>query len=68
MYSMIKRISYSELLLEQLPVLTASVLLAELLYKFHSFTLECLAFLTTWYVLDAAVKFIRGSDRDESAN
>jgi hypothetical protein len=27
---------------------------AELFYKFHSFTLECLAFLATWYVFDFA--------------
>jgi hypothetical protein len=27
--------------------------LAELFYKFHSFTLECAAFLATWYVLGA---------------
>lgn len=68
MYTMIKRISYSELVLEQLPVLTASVLIAEFLYKFHSFILECIAFLTTWYVLDAGVKFLRGINRNESAN
>ena len=26
---------------------------AELFYKFHSFILECAAFLVTWFVLDA---------------
>lgn len=60
MYTLIKRMSYSELLLEQLPVLTASLIIAELFYKFHSFTLECIAFLMTWYVLDASVKLLRG--------
>ena len=64
MYTLIKRISYSELVLEQLPVLTASLLIAELLYKFHSFILECVAFLATWYVLDASVKFFRGLKRN----
>jgi hypothetical protein len=29
-----------------------SLFIAELFYKFHSFTLECLAFLATWYVAD----------------
>lgn len=31
-------------------VLATSLLLAELFYKFHSFTLECVAFLGTWYI------------------
>jgi hypothetical protein len=64
MYTLIKRISYSELVLEQLPVLTASLLIAELLYKFHSFILECVAFLATWYVIDASMKFLRGLKRN----
>jgi hypothetical protein len=40
------------LISEQLPILTASIVISELFYKFHSFTLECLAFLGTWFVLD----------------
>ena len=68
MYTLIKRVSYSELVLEQLPVLTASLLIAELLYKFHSFILECVAFLATWYVLDASVKGLRSLKRDSSGN
>lgn len=67
MYTLIKRISYSELVLEQLPVLTASLLIAELFYKFHSFIFECVAFLATWYVLDATVRFFRGLKRNNSA-
>ncbi|MGH9766233.1 MAG: hypothetical protein ACREAB_02260 [Blastocatellia bacterium] len=31
--------------------LTLSIVTAELFYKFHSFTLECLAFLATWYAV-----------------
>jgi hypothetical protein len=31
---------------------------AEQLYKFHSFTLEALAFLGTWYSLRAAGRFL----------
>ncbi len=34
----------------ELPALTSSWLVAEFYYKFHSFTLECAAFLVTWYV------------------
>ena len=33
-------------------------IIAELFYKFHSFTLECAAFLATWFVIDALVQKI----------
>ena len=32
-------------------------LIAESLYKFHSFALECLAFLVTWLVFDLVIEF-----------
>jgi hypothetical protein len=35
-----------------LPPLVVAFGVAELFYKFHSFTLECGAFLVTWRVLD----------------
>jgi hypothetical protein len=40
-------------LAQQVPVFGASIVIAEVVYKFHSFTLEVVAFLVTWYVLDA---------------
>jgi hypothetical protein len=52
MYSLTRLMSYPRFLTEQLPVLVASLLIAEFWYKFHSFTLECVAFLATWFVLD----------------
>jgi hypothetical protein len=42
-------------LAQQVPVFGASIVIAEVAYKFHSFTLEVVAFLVTWYVLDAIV-------------
>lgn len=39
---------------------TAAFLIAEIFYKFHSFTLECVAFLATWLVLDLAIEMIAG--------
>ena len=38
--------------------LGSSIFLAEALYKFKSFTLECLAFLATWAILDFAFRGI----------
>lgn len=58
MYTLIRSIPFRQLILEQIPALGLSLLIAELFYKFHSFALECTAFLATWYVLDAAIKFL----------
>ena len=52
MYRLAKSRSARQLATEQLPTLVGALLVSELLYKFHSFTLECLAFLATWFVLD----------------
>ena len=55
MYQLVRTLSIRQLLLEQLPAFTTSLIVAELFYHFHSFTLECMAFLGTWYVADAAM-------------
>ena len=41
-----------------LPPLVVAFVVAELFYKFHSFTLECGAFLITWRVLDWVYSFV----------
>jgi hypothetical protein len=41
-----------ELVGEHAPSAALAIVIAELFYKFHSFTLECIAFLATWYVID----------------
>jgi hypothetical protein len=46
-------ISTRDVFVRQLPVMGVSLVIAELFYKFGSFTLECLAFLGTWYLADA---------------
>jgi hypothetical protein len=52
MYRFIRSLSVREIFLEHVPSVTVSFVIAETFYKFHSFTLECLAFLATWYLLD----------------
>jgi hypothetical protein len=59
MFTLIRSIPTRQLLLEQVPAFAISFVIAELFYKFHSFTLECMAFLLTWYVLDAAINFLK---------
>lgn len=34
----------------------AAIVVAELFYKFHSFVLESLAFLATWYAVDLVLQ------------
>lgn len=51
MFTLLKALSIRELLVAEAPSLALSLVIAEIFYKFHSFTLECLAFLATWYVV-----------------
>ena len=60
MFRLITSISAGELFKRQLPVFLVAFLIAELFYKFHSFTLECAAFLATWFVLDGALHLLAG--------
>jgi hypothetical protein len=53
MYTLFRNVPLRSLLATQAPSLLISFLIAEFFYKFHSFTLECLAFLVTWFVVDA---------------
>ncbi len=60
MYTLIRAIPIRQLLLEQVPALLGSFFIAEVFYKFHSFTLECGAFLLTWFLLDLLVSSVVG--------
>ena len=59
MFTLLRMLSVRRLLIEQLPSIAAAWLIAELFYKFHSFTLETIAFLATWFVLDFIVQSVR---------
>jgi hypothetical protein len=68
MYTLINSIPLRQLILEQTPIIIISFIIAELFYKFHSFTLECLAFLVTWYVLDVVLNFLTRSWKKQSGS
>ena len=53
MFELLRSSTLRQLLARQAPALVISLVVAELFYKFGSFTLECLGFLVTWFVLDA---------------
>jgi hypothetical protein len=56
MYTLLRLLTVERLAYEQVPTLTLAWIIAEFFYKFHSFTLECAAFLATWFILDAFVQ------------
>ena len=58
MYTLVRSMPLSQLLIQQVPAILISMIIAEIFYKFRSFTLETLAFLATWFVIDAILKFI----------
>lgn len=51
MYQLFRAIPVKQLVSQEAPALFGSFVIAELFYKFHSFTFECLAFLATWLAL-----------------
>jgi hypothetical protein len=61
MYTLIRRAGIREGILVEAPPFAVSLVIAELFYKFHSFTLECLAFLATWLVVSSSVQLVTGS-------
>ena len=58
MFELLRSSSLRQLLARQAPALVISLIVAEMFYKFGSFTLECLGFLATWFVLDATFALV----------
>ena len=50
MYTLVRHAGLWRALVHEAPSALLSLALSEVFYKFHSFTLECLAFLATWNV------------------
>lgn len=60
MFTLLRLLPFKRVAFEQIPTLAAAWLVAELFYRFHSFTLECAAFLVTWFAFDAVVQGVKG--------
>ena len=58
MYTILKTSGSKKMLATEAPVFLIALLLAERLYKFGSFTVECLAFLGTWFIISFLVNTI----------
>ena len=52
MYTLFRSLPLNRVLSEQAPAVGSAWLIAEFFFKFHSFTLECAAFLATWYLFE----------------
>lgn len=63
MFSLIKDLGIGVALKQEAVPFLVAFLIAEFLYKFHSFTLECLAFLATWFVLSFVQSLVLGIGR-----
>ena len=58
MYELLRSLGWQRLVTEQGPSLLIAWVIAELFYKFHSFTLECAAFLLTWFAIDLLLSLL----------
>lgn len=66
MYMLIKNLGIREWLVRQSPVLVGALVIAEIFYKFGSFLLEAIAFMLTWFFLDAITEFVLGRKRKDN--
>jgi hypothetical protein len=51
LFSLVKDLGVQVALKQEGVPFVVAFVVAEFFYKFHSFTLECLAFLVTWFAL-----------------
>lgn len=59
MYTLTRNGNFKEMLVVETPSFVVSLLTAELFYKFHSFTFECLAFLCTWFAISYLISGLK---------
>ena len=68
MYALVRRLDSPLVAAREAATFAAALVLAEVFYKFHSFTLECAAFLATWMalsgLLDLAGRLLPRSESD----
>jgi hypothetical protein len=61
-YELIQQVGVRAFLTREAGYLLLALVIAEFAYKFHSFTLEAVAFLATWYALSwLGAKLFRSS-------
>ena len=68
MFELIRSSSRRELYTRYAPGLLIAFVIAEMFYKWGSFSLECLGFLATWFVVDATFALVAGKSNRERAS
>jgi hypothetical protein len=61
MFSLVKDLGIAVALKQEAVPFVVAFLIAEFFFKFKSFTLECLAFLATWFVLSFIQSLVLGA-------
>jgi hypothetical protein len=56
MFTLLRNATLREILVGEAPALLIALLVAEFFFKFHSFLLEAIAFLATWFVLSFLIR------------
>ena len=56
MFTLLRRLKNRSAALREASTFTVALVIAEGFYRFHSFSLECLAFLGTWGALSALLE------------
>jgi hypothetical protein len=68
-YALVRNLGTRVEVTREVATLAASLVIAEAFYRFHSFTLECVAFLATWMALGGLAelggRLIRGAGGSE---
>jgi hypothetical protein len=59
MFSLIQNLGFRKFLRREASPLVLSMVIAELFFRFHSFTLECVSFLATWYAISLLASVFR---------
>ena len=59
MFTLLRVLSVKRIFTEQFPALAGAWVVAELFYKFHSFSLEAAAFLATWFAFDWLIQLVK---------
>ncbi len=59
MFTFLQLLPWRRLVFEQLPACGSAWLIAEMFYKWKSFSLEMVGFLVTWFLIDGVIQGLR---------
>ena len=58
MFTLIRSLGFRAALQKEATPLSISLVIAQLFFQFHSFILECVAFLATWFAVSWSVSVV----------